>query len=689
MPAQARGAACDSSVVSRGQYVAVTQVTVQVDLDHLERQIKSPLSGLAELIWNAVDADATDVAVTVETSDLGAIESVTVTDNGLGMTPQEAAKGFGALGGSWKAIDKISRRDRRVLHGSEGKGRFGAFALGDRVRWTTVAEVDGDGGGNAGPERLETLVIGTRAALSTFDISDPIATSDPTGTVVRVNQVVEKAAKAFDKDAVVDALAVAFALYLESYPVNISWRSHAVDPTDLQVQRNTYPLTIEGLDDEVTLTVIEWERTVPRALYLCDADGMALHEIKPGVQAPGFEFTAYVRWDGFADLGHDIVLAEIGHEQITPVVEAAQNALRSHFKERSSSRQRELIEQWKAENSYPYADEPKDTVERAERDLFEVVAVTAAKAVQSSDAPARKFSLRLLREAVESSPTALNRILSDVLELSQDRLDELHRLLNRTPLTSIISASKTIADRLDFLAGLDTLLFEEEPKKQTLERRQLHRMLAQETWLFGEEYALTGDDERLTAVLVKHLHLLGEDVELADGPPVTREDGTVAIPDLVLSRQIKHHHNQLEHLVVELKRPSVDIGPAELQQIEDYAFTVAQDERFKQPNVTWEFMIVGNDLKGTAKIRARQDGRPEGLVHDGNGVRVWARTWAEVLGDAKHRLKFVQDSLEYQSSRERGLTYLQETHARYLPPSLSPSSDVPAAAESAPAQPDS
>lgn len=643
------------------------QVTVQVDLDHLERQIKSPLPGLAELIWNAVDADATEVAVTVETSDLGAIEAVTVSDNGVGMTPEEARRGFGALGGSWKASEKVSRRDRRVLHGSEGKGRFGAFALGDRVRWTTVGEVDGD----AAPVLMETTCGASRSALSTFDISNPIMVSSPTGTTVRISQVTEKAAKALDK-GVIDALAVAFALYLESYPVTITWRGEQVDPSDLQIQRQTYPLTVDGLDEDVTLTVIEWKRPVPRAMYLCDSNGMALHEMKPGVQAPGFEFTAYVRWQRFATFGHDILLADLGHEQIAPVVEAAQGALRTHFKERASSRQRELIEQWKAENSYPYTDEPKDTIERAERDLFDVVAVTAAKAVQSSDAPARRFSLRLLREAVESSPTALNKILNEVLELPQDRLDELHKLLNRTPLTAIISASKTITDRLDFLTGLDLILFDAEPKKQTLERRQLHRMLAQETWLFGEEYALTGDDERLTAVLVKHLTLLGEDVELADGPRITREDGTVAIPDLVLSRQIKHHQNELQHLVVELKRPNINIGPAELQQIESYAFAVAQDERFNQPNVTWDFMVVGNNLVGIAESRARQKDRPKGLVHDGEGVRIWAKTWSEVLGDAQHRLKFVQDSLEYQSSREGGLAYLQATHARYLPPSLLP-----------------
>lgn len=642
----------------------MTRVTVQVDLDHLERLIKSAQTGLAELVWNALDADATTVEITVETNDLGAVEAVLISDNGDGMSPEVVRKGFGALGGSWKAQAKVSQSLGRALHGSEGKGRFSAFALGDLVRWTSTAEAD-DG-------RVETVVTGRRSDLATFDISDPLATSGPPGTAVRIEGVYEKAAKGLAKqEKVLDDLAVALALYLESYPAQVSWRGTPVTPTDFQDQRVEYPLDVEGLTEQVSVVVIEWKRQVPRGMLLCDSDGMALHTIQPGIQAPGFDFTAYVRWDGFRRLGHDVLLAEVGHEQITPVVEAAQVRLRQHFKERASSKQRELLEQWKAEKSYPYKDdEPTGIVERARRDLFDVVALAASKAVQTSDAPARRFSLRLLREAVENSPTALNRILQEVLELPKDRLDELHRLLDHTPLTSIIGAAKTITDRLNFLTGLDQVLFDEDPKKQTLERRQLHRILAQETWLFGEEYALTGDDDRLTSVLVKHLALLGEDVEIANGPPVVRDDGTVAIPDLVLSRQIKHHQNELEHLVVELKRPKVDIGREQLQQIEDYAFAVAKDERFMQPNVRWEFLVVGNNLTEYAQERANATDRPKGLVHLGKGYRIWARTWAEIVGDAQHRLKFVQDSLEYQSSRERGLEYLRETHARYLPPAL-------------------
>ena len=98
-------------------------------------------------------------------------------------------------------------------------------------------------------------------------------------------------------------------------------------------------------------------------------------------------------------------------------------------------------------------------------------------------------------------------MLLNVLGLPQDKVQELRTLLDRTTLASVIEASKRVADRLGFLADFDALIFDTDSRKQTLERRKLHRILANETWVFGEEWALTGDDDRLTQVLSAHLHL--------------------------------------------------------------------------------------------------------------------------------------------------------------------------------------
>lgn len=278
--------------------------------------------------------------------------------------------------------------------------------------------------------------------------------------------------------------------------------------------------------------------------------------------------------------------------------------------------------------------------------------------------------MRLIKEALETNPNNLRTVLAEVVDLSEEQLKELAQLLQRTPLTSVIVTARMITDRLAFINGLDALLFDKVSKQQTLERRQLHRILAEETWLFGEEYSLTGDDDRLLVVLRKHLELLGEDVELAGSEPLTRLDGTGAVPDLVLSRPMQNRDNRLEHLVVELKRPNVTIRRKELQQIEDYAFTVGKDERFNQPNVHWEFWIIGNKLDDYVTEEATSLDRPPGVVKQTKRYRVIAKTWAEVISDAKHRLKFLSDSLQYRSGRDEGIEYLRRAHEKLLPDAL-------------------
>lgn len=176
----------------------------------------------------------------------------------------------------------------------------------------------------------------------------------------------------------------------------------------------------------------------------------------------------------------------------------------------------------------------------------------------------------MLRQAIEKSPEELQLILSEVLDLSEKKQKEFAKLLQETSLTAIISASKVVTDRLKFIEGLDTLLFTEQEKTNLKERSQLHRLLAENTWIFGEEFSLSVDDKSLTEVLRKYLALKGIETEV--DTPVKRIDGRKGIVDLMLTRSIPcSRENELEHLVIELKRPTVDIGAKELEQIESYA----------------------------------------------------------------------------------------------------------------------
>ncbi len=64
-----------------------TTFEIEVQDDHLQRisQVQKPILAVAELIWNAVDADADRVTITLQDDQLGGISAIEVSDNGHGI----------------------------------------------------------------------------------------------------------------------------------------------------------------------------------------------------------------------------------------------------------------------------------------------------------------------------------------------------------------------------------------------------------------------------------------------------------------------------------------------------------------------------------------------------------------------------------------------------------------------------
>lgn len=645
----------------------MTRVTVIAAPDHLDRFIGTPRAGLLELIWNALDADATEVHVDLDTSGLGGVLSLVVNDNGEGISADNAEIYFGALGGSWKKLGGTTTAGR-TLHGRLGGGRFAAYGLGREVVWTSVSD--------ATTGRKQTVIRGSRSTAQEFDIvSDESAAN--VGTRVQIADLTDAALKYVELDRVPDDLTAALAVYLLKYHPKIYWREKLLDPAPLIADRTETSAEVahDGSTISVPVTIIEWTAPFDRALYLCNAEGVALHEVRTGIQAPGHHFTAYARWDGFSDRMHDLVLEGASAEPVPTIIDAVQDALRRHFKRRREERYTRVIESWKTEKSYPFDGEPKagEKVDQATRDLFDLVAIAALPAVEKVDPASRKFSLRLLKEAIENSPDTVHTIMQEVLNLTDQDAEELKQLIEKTSLSGLISSAKTITDRLEFLASLEAIVNERDLKKVVKERSQLHRILANETWVFREEYALVGDDQTLRTVLRNNLALLGgevvtvEDVETAE---VVDEKGKSRVIDLMLSKVITQRQEHREHIVIELKRPSVHIGTDELAQIENYAMTVANDTRFAGTDTRWEFWIIGDQLTPAVAMRAQQTGREPGVTLQTDtplNMVVRALPWAHIIRNAKHRLQFVKESLDYDPSTEAGLDYLRTRHAQYLP----------------------
>jgi hypothetical protein len=635
-----------------------TRLTAQ----YLEQLGKTqPLTGLIELIWNALDADATEIQVEFGRNDLEGIEEVRVRDNGHGMLAREIEEHFQNLGNSWKS-EANSSKGGRALHGRRGQGRYRAAGIGNRIIWRTIAADPDDDG-----QHYRTSVTLQVSDLVRGAVAEPEKTDEPTGTVVVIPDLGMNPPVGLHGDGPVNRLTGTFALQLQNYNAHLIYDREEIDPEKAQVKRVDVDIPAEP--DDALLTIVEWDRRIDRGLYLCNSRGTPVTELAPGIQAPTFEFTAYLQWTGFDDVDEaDLSLLNLETGDRKELIEAAKEAMRTHFKGRLEERTREQIDKWKAEHTYPFEGEAEDPAEQTVRDVFDVVALSASAVVNPTDKRSRKFSLRLLREALEQDPGSLHRVLRDLLELPQDRLDELSGLLDRTPLASMIALSREVANRLDFIRGLDELVNNPTMKKNLKERSQLHKILADETWIFGEEYSLAVNDESLKSVLLHHINILGRDHMAEDVGPVTDLEGHQRIVDLMLSRSLPQNRNRREHLVIELKRPSVNVSDDEANQIRKYATAVAGDQRFKAVEAEWDFIVVSGDVTGSPAIERESDNRPFGQIMNAKGIRVWALTWGEVIDEALHRLKFAKEHLDYEPDNDQAFAYLRTTHDKYLPP---------------------
>ena len=419
-----------------------------------------PVQAIAELIWNGLDAEATRIKVTAETDDLR-LRSVTIQDNGHGMSRADAVHYFENLGGSWKKANNASRNGIRHLHGKEGRGRLRALAIGRVAEWSVTGKnKEGE------LETFEVTIIRDDVRAARITQAAAAAKGDRPGTRVRISEM--------DKDWRLDApgvtqeIAESFALYMTEYPdVSITVDGQAIDPAAAISAQRTYELDAIVAGEEffpASLQVIEWKRQTERMLYLCDEGGLPLHRIPPMIQAPGFEFSAYLKSPYNSKLNQQGTL-DVGELDpgLSKAVEDSKERLRLHFKTREAEDTRSLVERWKQEAVYPYQGDPNTPVQKAERQVFDIIALNVANALpdfEGQDSRNKRFQMRMLRQAIEKSPEEVQLIMTEVLGLPKHKQEELAKLLRKTTLSAVISAAKMVAERLEFLTGLEAMLFD-------------------------------------------------------------------------------------------------------------------------------------------------------------------------------------------------------------------------------------
>ncbi len=117
------------------------------------------------------------------------------------------------------------------------------------------------------------------------------------------------------------------------------------------------------------------------------------------------------------------------------------------------------------------------------------------------DSASRKLMLLMVKEAVSQNPSNIGKIIREVCKLPDSDAKKFSDLLNDVPLTKIVDASYRVTKRLEFLKSFKAIIYLNPFEKHIRERTQLQKILGENLWLFGEEYALGTDDNDIEAIL--------------------------------------------------------------------------------------------------------------------------------------------------------------------------------------------
>lgn len=158
-----------------------------------ERLVKQPEVALLELVKNAYDADAKTCTI-----DHGITDTVSVADDGTGITLEEFERGWMSIGSSSKQGVETTPVYARRVTGEKGIGRFAVRFLGRRLHIVTIAddktreqrtqlEIDLDWADVDKAEHLTQVKVPYRLTIA--------EAGKPTGTELRITRLRDDVAK--------------------------------------------------------------------------------------------------------------------------------------------------------------------------------------------------------------------------------------------------------------------------------------------------------------------------------------------------------------------------------------------------------------------------------------------------------------------------------------------------------------
>ena len=646
---------------------------------------------ICEYIWNGFDAHAHHVCVEYEATELGAITSLVIRDDGDGICRATLPETFGRYQDS---VKKKSFQWSSQVKGHRGKGRysFNCFATG--VEWVTVfREEDG---------RLiqHTITINGDDNDHYYDHSDEgeakVVQDVPTGTEVHFINVDKLSSDFFTSKEFVSYLQKEFAVFLklnENQGYTLTVNGYQIDCNAVIAESDTKIIHVYDeqlrIDYGFNLTFIRWYDKMKEnySVYYLNEEGLERYEETTRlnkkdtgfhhsiyVSSPYFEYFAPTPKAGTEEGDEQPEKSEIqlqiefeGHHVTKTEKDKVFKDLRKQVAEWLFEKQKLFIaevggkELWAKFEAKGVVELPQNEFEQPlftelKATVIGIYAVQPKLFTNLGDDQAKVLvgCLKLLLQTNKRDDVIT--ILEHINKMTDEERHKLSLILKTTELSSITNTIDMIQNRLKTVSALKAMLFD--PSLHAYEVEDVQKMVSSAFWLFGEQYNIVTEAEpdfqqALEAYLVKiRKNVKGVSKSRANNEKIKHPDANKEM-DIFAFRQ-NNQSQRIENIVVELKRPNVKLGEVEVSQVKTYMGLIYDEPRFNSPDAQWTFILVGNEFDKTRYIEREFEsnkawGRKNLIQHvddAGQHFEIYVRTWSSIFDDFEIRHKFLLDKLE-------------------------------------------
>jgi hypothetical protein len=264
----------------------------------------------------------------------------------------------------------------------------------------------------------------------------------------------------------------------------------------------------------------------------------------------------------------------------------------------------------------------------------------------------RQVIYPLLDKAISNSDNDdLEYILKAITALDNDRVKKFKELLENVALSEIIRFTNDIYKKEQFLDFLHQIIYGN-VSKYLLERKQLHKIIEKNLWVFGDEYAGTPNlfsDTRLAknldALHNEHFKFQENKDDINYYEDIT-DKGILDITDLFFYNEKLINTSKREIMIVELKAPRVKISQRETSQVERYMFDIERLDKFSS-SLKYKIILVSSGFSAMGEsLIVKNDNTALYRKSTKKDIEIHVMKWSDIIADNKQRLSYLGNQLK-------------------------------------------